>query len=204
MQITVVGGSKGTGRALAEAALDAGHVVTVVTRSGEAPEGARVVRGSATDADVARDAVEGADAVVVTVGGAEGEPRARTKVTEAVIHAMQSSGAKRLVVQSSLGAGDSGKQMPAVLRTLMQLLLRRPLQDHEAQESAVRASGLDWTIVRATGLTDKPATGQWQALTTDQPGTLRGTIARADLAQYLLEVLGDETTVGKAPGVSGR
>lgn len=36
--------------------------------------------------------------------------------------------------------------------------------------------GLDWTIVRPSGLTDKPAAGSWQALETSEPGTLCGLI----------------------------
>ena len=62
--------------------------------------------------------------------------------------------------------------------------------------------GLDWTIVRPSGLTDKPATGSWQALETSEPGTLCGTITRADLAACMLEVLEDNVTIGSALGVS--
>lgn len=115
--------------------------------------------GDATDAGVLREALAGADAVVVTVGGAKGVPRARTAVTEAVVAVME--------------------------------------------EAAVSASGLDWTIVRPSGLSNKPAVGRWQARRTSELGTLGGSIARADLAGYLLEVLGDEGTVGAAIGVGG-
>ena len=75
MKLTVIGGSQGTGAELAELARQAGHEVAVVSRSGRAPAGARVVTGSATDPEVARRAVDGADAVVVTVGGAKGVRR---------------------------------------------------------------------------------------------------------------------------------
>lgn len=78
MRITVIGGSGGTGAELVTAALADGHEVTVVSRGGRAPEGAAVVAGSATDLDVARRAVAGADAVVVTVGGTKGVPLSRT------------------------------------------------------------------------------------------------------------------------------
>lgn len=202
MKVTVIGGSQGTGEIVAELARDAGHEVTALSRSGRAPAGVRSVTGDATDPEVVRGAVEGADAVVVTVGGAKGVRRQRTAVTRAVITAMAGVGAQRLVVQSSLGAGDSGSQMPLPLRLLMKALLASPLADHDEQESAVRASGLDWTIVRPTGLTTKPATGQWRALQVDDAGTLGGTIPRADLAAYLLEAVSDEALVGRAVGIS--
>lgn len=202
MKVTVIGGSQGTGRIVAELARDAGHEGTVLSRSGRAPSGVRSVTGDATDPAAARQAVEGADAVVVTVGGAKGVRRQRTAVTRAVITAMSGVGVRRLVVQSSLGAGDSGAQMPLPLRVLMKAVLAAPLADHNEQESAVTASGLDWTIVRPTGLTTKPATGTWKALQVGETGTLGGSIPRADLAAYILDAVSDDALVGKAVGVS--
>ena len=59
MNITIIGGSKGTGAQLATIAIDADHDVTVVSRSGTAPAGARIVAGDATDADALREAITG-------------------------------------------------------------------------------------------------------------------------------------------------
>lgn len=204
MKITVIGGSKGTGAQLAGLARDAGHEVTVLSRSGTAPTGVRSVTGSATDAAAVREAVTGADAVVVTVGGAKGVRHQRAQVTRAVIAAMREAGVRRLVVQSSLGAGDSASQLPRPLGTITKLMLMLPLADHDEQEAAVRRSGLDWTVLRPTGLTDKPATGSWQALRVGDPGTLRSSIPRADLAACMLDALGDDATIGAFLGVSSR
>ncbi|GAA3294950.1 NAD(P)-dependent oxidoreductase [Arthrobacter citreus] len=202
MKITIIGGSGGTGAELASLAQAAGHDVTVLSRSGRAPAGVRAVAGNATDPDTAASAVSGADAVVVTVGRAKGVAHQRTAVTRAVITAMQREGVRRLLVQSSLGAGDSGKQMPAPLRLLMQVALAKALADHNEQEAAVKASGLDWTIVRPTGLTNKEPAGTWKALKTDDKGTLGGTVPRRDLAACMLDILGDNSSIGTAPGVS--
>ena len=205
MNITIIGGSKGTGAQLATIAIDADHDVTVVSRSGTAPAGARIVAGDATDADVLREAIAGAGAgaVVVTVGGAKGVENQRATVTKAVIAAMEDVGVRRLIVQSSLGAGDSGAQMPAPLRVLMNAVLAKLLADHNAQEAAVFASDLDWTVIRPTGLKDKPATGTWRALEVSDEGTLSGSIPRGDVAACMLVSLGDDATIGKALGVSG-
>ena len=202
MKLTIIGGSQGTGALLAGLARDAGHEVTVVSRSGNAPAGVRGVVGSATDPAVAREAVAGADAVVVTVGGAKGVRRQRAEVTRSIVTAMTESGPRRLVVQSSLGAGDSGAQMPLPLRLLMKAVLAAPLADHDEQESVVESSGLNWTVVRPTGLTTRPATGRWRAHEVGDGGTLGGSIPRADLAAYLLEVLSDDSLIGKAVGIS--
>lgn len=202
MRITIIGGSAGTGAQLATVAREAGHDVTVLSRRGGAPNGARSVTGSATDPSVVREAVAGADAVAVTVGGAKGVKHQRAQVTRTVIEAMQDAGVRRLVVQSSLGAGESASQLSGLLAKITPVLLAKPLADHNEQESAVMTSGLDWTIVRPTGLKDKPATGRWQALDVSDPGKLGGSIPRADLAACMLDVLGDESTFGRALGVS--
>jgi len=203
MRITVVGGSHGTGRAFAEAALRVGHDVTVVSRSGIGVGIARVVTGDAADSTVAREAVTGADAVVVTVGGSKREPHARTDVTRSVVAAMQEAGVSRLVVQTSLGTGGSERQLPPFQRAIAPKLLAGPLADHEAQESLVRESGLEWTIVRPAGLTNGAATGAWRTLRDDEPGTLGGRVTRADVAACLLACLTDPTTIGQSLGVSG-
>ena len=109
---------------------------------------------------------------------------------------------RRLVVQSSLGAGDSGSQLPGPLGLLTRILLAKPLADHNEQEAVVRDSGLDWTIVRPTGLTDKEPAGTWRALEPGEDGKLRGSIPRRDLAACMLGILTEESTIGKALGVS--
>lgn len=202
MNITVIGGSSGTGAQLAIAAQRAGHHVTVVSRSGNVPDGANAVIGDATDPAVARRAVTGADAVVVTVGGAKGVHHPRTAGTRSVIGAMQEAGVTRLLIQSSLGAGDSGSQLPVPLRQLMKILLAKPLADHDEQEAAVRESGLDWTIIRPTGLRNTPPTGRWRAHEVGDGTTLGAAIPRIDLAAFMLEALASPEAVGKAYGVS--
>lgn len=202
MKITIIGGSQGTGAQLASLAQNAGHEVTTVSRSGVTPAGTQVVVGNAMNPDVVTEAIAGADAVVVSVGAAKGVRNHRAAVTQAVVTAMQQTGARRIVVQSSLGAGDSAKQLPAFLRPVMKVLLAKPLADHNAQESAVTSAGLDWTFVRPTGLTNKPATGTWKALEVTSHERLGGSIPRADLAACLLGILEEDPTIGKALGVS--
>lgn len=202
MKITIIGGSRGTGAQVATAAHQSGHEVTVVSRSEAAGEGLRTIVGSATDPEVAREAVAGADAVVITVGGAKGVRHQRTAVTRALIHAMQQAGVRRLVVQSSLGAGGSASQLAAPMNLLAPIVLAKPLADHDEQESAVLSSGLDWTVVRPSGLTDKTPHGRWRVAEMGSQKKLGGTIPRGDLAAFIIEVLEEDSHIGKAVGIS--
>lgn len=202
MKITVIGGSKGTGAQVAALAKAKGNEVTVLSRSGNAPAGTHSVTGDATDPAAAAEAVAGADAVIITVGGAKGTPNQREKVTKNVISAMKNEGVKRLIVQSSVGAGDSMSQLPPLMRPIVKVMLSKALADHNEQEAAVKKSGLDWTILRPTSLTDKEPTGSWTTLEVGQEGKVEGSLARQDLAALMLECIDDDSTIGKALGVS--
>lgn len=202
MKITLIGGSQGTGAELASLAQQAGHEVTVVSRSGTPVAGARVITGDATELSTAVEAVTGADAVVITVGGAKGKDLQRTAVTRSIVSAMEAAGTKRLLVQSSLGAGGSASQLPRFAGFVTTLILAKPLADHNQQEAVVHGSSLDWTIVRPTGLTNKEPIERWTALETTDDGILTGSIPRRDLAAFMLQSLEDDTTIGKALGIS--
>lgn len=168
-------------------------------RGGATPSGlVSEVVGDATDPAVVRSAVEGADAVVVTVGGSAGADRNRAVVTRSVIAAMQAAGVRRLIVQSSLGVGDSMSLMPAPVRVFARTVLGKALADHAEQEAAAQASGLDWTIVRPGGLTDDPATGTYVAQATSEGRPMKNRISRSDVAVHILKVLDDPASYGKA------
>ena len=200
MNITVVGGNSGSGAQVVRLAAEAGHAVTCLSRRGSANGSGQVrdLAGDATDPGVVRSAVEGADAVVITVGGAAGADRNRAEVTASIIAAMKAAGVRRLIAHSSLGVGDSMKLMPAPVRVFARTVLGRALADHAEQEAAVEASGLDWTIVRPGGLTDDPATGSYVAQTTAEGRRMKNRIGRADVAAYILSILEDPTSYGKA------
>jgi len=200
VNITVVGGNSGTGAQVVRLAAEAGHAVTCLSRRGGGTSSSQVrdVIGDATDAAVVRSAVEGADAVVVTVGGSAGADRNRAVVTRSVIAAMHAAGVRRLIVHSSLGVGDSMSLMPAPVRVLARTMLGKALADHAEQEAAVEASGLDWTIVRPGGLTDDPATGSYVAQATSEGRPMKNRISRADVAVHILKVLEDPTSYGQA------
>lgn len=187
-------------------AAEAGHQVTCLSRSGgtDLPAGVRDVAGDALDPDVARRAVEGADAVVITVGGSAGSDRHRAAVTRRIIAAMRDAGVRRLVVHSSLGVGDSMNLMPGPARVFARAVLGRALADHGDQEAAVEESGLDWTVVRPGGLSDDPATGAYVAQETAEGRPMKARIPRADVAAYIVGVLDDPDTFGRALAMGTR
>ena len=79
-------------------------------------------------------------------------------------------------------------------------LLKSSRVDHEAQEAAVKESGLDWTIIRPSGLVDTPRTGVYDFGEKIPARTSK--IARADVADLILKELEQNTNIGKALTIS--
>ncbi|WP_043497336.1 NAD(P)-dependent oxidoreductase [Georgenia sp. SUBG003] len=185
MKVLVVGATGGSGRAAVAALSARGHEVTVLTRREAAgwAGAVRVVVGDATrQADVS-SAVEGQDAVLVTLGIRENPVRVRlrgpagtaidvrSRGTRNVVAAMREHGVRRLVVQTSYGVGTTRDALPLRYRLMFFLLLGPQIRDTELQDRDVRESGLDWIVVQPVNLTDAVEEGEAFASTT---GEVRG------------------------------
>jgi len=85
-------------------------------------------------------------------------------------------------------------------RILAAATLRPNLEDKERYEQLVRASDLDWTLVRPPRLTGGPATGRVRVGTDLRMG-MAAKVSRADVAAFVLAQVGDDTWVGKAPAI---
>ena len=204
MKIALFGATGGTGRQLLEQAVRAGHQVTALVREpaklGQTPTGATVVTGNVLQPTDVDQVVAGADAVICSLGNTSNNPDMMvTNGTRHIIDAMQRFNVRRLVVVTSLGVGDSKEQVPFFFKALMKTVLRKAIEDKEAQETAVRASRLDWTIVRPGGLTDDPPTGMYQVGTEH---LMAGRIARADVADFILKELTRNEYLHQTPGIT--
>ena len=203
MKLAVFGATGSVGRHVVRQAVEAGHVVTTFARHDGAFEGvARSLRGDVLNRQDVVEAVRGQDAVIIVLGDG-GKGRVRTRGTANIIATMKECGVRRLVCQSTLGAGDSAGNLNFFWKYIMfGLLLRRAFRDHQLQEELVTRSGLDWTIVRPAAFTDGPATGDVRSgFGADAKGlTLK--VSRADVARFLLAAVSDAGWIGKTPGLS--
>ncbi|MFI9506724.1 NAD(P)-dependent oxidoreductase [Nocardia sp. NPDC052566] len=206
MKITVFGATSTVGRLVVEQALAQGHEVTAFTRNaagvGTRHDRLRIIEGDVLDPAAVERAVIGQDAVLVSLGnGRKGVVRAEG--TRAAIEAMERTGVKRLICQTTLGVGDSKPNLNFLWKYVMfGMLLRPAYADHVKQEEYVRTSALDWTIVRPSAFTDGPRTGTFRRGFGPNEKGLALKIARADIAAFMLEQLSDTTYIKQAPGIS--
>ena len=205
MKVLVLGATGGTGRLIVEDALAKGHSVVALVRSkANAPDlrGADVFEGDARDEAALVKALNGCDAVVSSLGtgmSLYGEVTLLSVATSALVSVMRRKDVRRLVCISALGVGDSRGHGGFVFDNVFQpLLLRNSYKDKNRQEDAIRASSLDWTIVRPGALNDEPARGNVKAFT-DLTNVHGGKIARADVARFVVEQLTTDTWLRRTP-----
>jgi len=142
--------------------------------------------------DLERDAVDphvgGAEAIVFAAGAGPGSGPERKRTVDLggavkCVEAAERLGIRRFVMVSSIGAHDperGGEGMRPYLRAKADA------------DDRLRASGLEWTIVRPGSLTDEPGTGR-VAVHTDLGH--RGPIPRDDVALVLAELLEQDAAV---------
>ncbi len=205
MNILIIGATRGIGAQLLDQALASSHQVTALARN---PAGIkrtdvnlRILGGDIMDADAVTLAVEGQQAVCVTVGcGPTRKPVSLfSEGIRNVIAAMQQHSVSKLICVTGIGAGDSrGHGGFFYDRLINPLLLKTIYEDKDRQEALVRDCQLDWVIVRPGFLTNGPLTQKYRILTELQ-GVRAGKISRADVAHFILSQLDSMTHLRMTP-----
>lgn len=196
MFVAIAGGAGNVGRRLIRELVEAGDRVRSLDRNPEHAAAIRAARAEPVTVDLERDglpviamAIEGVDAVVFAVGAGPGSgPEPKWTIDYAGALKLMAAAAiadvHRYVMLSSVGADPAAPGDD----TFAVYLRAKGRADEE-----LRNSGLDYTIVRPTKLTDDPGEGLVEA----GESVERGTISRDDVADVLATVLKADTTIGK-------
>lgn len=194
MNVLLIGANGRTGRHVLEQGLRRGHTITAFTRRPEtlAPFAARarIVAGDARNLDDLRRAMPEQGVVIAAVGD--------SAIAQGLITVMRERGLRRIVMTSSRSIVAT---RPRLIVGMVWAIFRAPYADLARAEGMLQCSELDWSIVRATMLSDKPGTGQVHI---DCAANATGgdwQLTRADYATTLLDVAEDPLMIGKAIGV---
>jgi putative NADH-flavin reductase len=171
--------------------------------AGPRPGGLTVTGGDALDAGAVAEVVAGADAVLSALGprGAR-TPSLLAGSAAVLIDAMDRAGVRRLISVSAAGAFITGDPDTGLLtKAILPRIFATPFADTRAMEAAVRASDLDWTLVRATRLVNAPGTGRYR-VRADYPPPGGRKIARADVAHFMALALTEDAWTSAAPALA--
>ena len=203
MKIAVVGSTGRTGLEIVQQALDAGHDVRALART-PSKMSLQHARLETREFDILtssiEDALDGIEAVIVSLGGAElKDSSTRSEGTRRLVAAMRERGVPRIIVVSTAGVGDSFEQLSPRGQEVVRTVIKEAVEDHGRQEKLVRESTLQWTIARPGGLGTGPQ-GEYKA---DPTGSiLIGGVDRANVAHFTIRALTDASTIGQVFGLS--
>ena len=206
--VLVVGSSRGIGLETVRQALNAGHSVRAFARTAAriGVDDARLEthQGDARNRDDLIAALAGIDTVILVLGVPAGPQLVLGPIdlfsaaTRAVLAAMKEAGVTRLICVTGLGAGDSLESIGCLQRIPFRLILGRAYDDKSIQEQLIRDSAVDWVVARPVILTNGPKTGRYRVLA--KPREWRnGLISRADVADFLVKQIENDTYLGQAP-----
>ncbi len=209
MRILVIGATGGTGREVVREALTRGYQVNALALSAVDARrllpGADITEGDARDSNALATAMTGCVGVISALGSKPNLLHKETLLSDAtrlLIGEMKKVGITRLVCITGIGAGDSHGHGGFLYDHIAEpLVLGSVYEDKNEQEDEIRKSGLDWTIVRPTILTNAPATDSVWALT-DLTGFHGGSISRVDVARFLITEFAERRWVGKSPVIT--
>jgi putative NADH-flavin reductase len=206
MRLAIFGATGGTGLELTRQALDHGHNVRVLVRNPNrmplVNANMRVVLGNVLDQESVTKTVLGSDAVLSCLGQRNllRNTHVVSEGTRMIMKVMKQHGVRRLVVESAFGAGESLAQAGLGAKLLMSTLLWAPYQDKNLMEPQVKISGLEWTILRPTLLTNGPLTRRYKVSVT-RPESTR--VSRADVAAAMLQAVEERLWIGESLTVTG-
>jgi len=207
--IALFGATGKTGCRVLDRALTAGYEVRALARDparlAVTSDRLAVITGDVTDPAAVEQTVAGTDAVLSLFGQVKGSPKTlQADGTRVIVDAMRTHGVTRLVTLSGGGLRDTAVDRPGAGDTIMRFLLKtmagHVLADAEAHLEVLKASGLEWTVVRGPRLTEQPGKGShrvsWVGVGTGMQ------ISRDDLADFILTQVTDLQFVHRMPFVS--
>jgi nucleoside-diphosphate-sugar epimerase len=211
VDVTVFGGTGKIGRLVLQRLLDDGHRVTALVRSPEKLDVEHpdllVVVAELSEVDAVDRAVEGADAVISTLGPPIDPLLTEMPLTEGtrtIVAAMHRHGVRRIVALSTVSVPDP-RDRPSVLERLVPIgigvLIPGALREVQGITEVISTSELDWTIARIFAPVDNPSNHTLKAgfLGRDDIGV---PMTRVDIAGFLVDQLTSDEFVGAAPAIS--
>jgi putative NADH-flavin reductase len=208
MMITIFGASGRTGKQLVEQALSAGHSVIALTRNPSKLEiqhdRLKIIQGNVMEADKVNESITGAGAVISVLGPTSNTPTYEVSCgMENIISGMKKNGVKRLIASAGAGVGDpndSPKLFDRLMNILLKQMARYVYEDSFLMVEKVRATDLDWTLVRVPRLVNGARIGKVRVGYVGKDTGAR--ITRTDMAEFILKQVSDTTHLHKSPLIS--
>lgn len=212
MNITIIGASAGVGLETVKRALDRDHMVTTLSRSEinlPSNKNLKTLKGSALNKAHLKMAIDNADAVIVALGtGTSFKETTLFSESAKLLADLQNETKKEIpfIVLTGFGSGESRLYLSSFIQKIFfKLFLDKEVyKDKNKMEEIISSSQMNWEIVRAGTLEDKPLTEKYKVETTLYKGIKIGQINRADVADFMVKQAENPTELKKYVSLSNK
>ena len=208
MKIAVIGASAGIGLETVKLALERNHEVTTLSRSIiQLPKNPllKSIIGDALNKKDLNQAIEGADAVIVTLGTRKNMNQTTlfSEFAKRLVDVQKESNSKAAhLIVTGFGTGNSANYVGWFVKLFLKYFLKDVYADKAKMENLISESGLNWLIVRPGRLLDEPRTEKYRIETSLYKGIKIGAINRSDVADYLVKQAEQPTDLMKFSAIS--
>lgn len=194
--MVILGANGGIGKATVEQALQRGHAVVAVVRNPESltlrHPNLVVRKADVMIPETLRGLFSAGDVVISAIGkNSTRETTLYSAGDKHILEAMVDGGASRLFVISASGIDVNPTHSWLIrwaTKNILQRILRQMYADLVRMENIVKASAVDWTIMRPPQLTNGGVTGKYRyAIGKFLDNGTR--ISRADVANFMLDTI---------------
>jgi uncharacterized protein YbjT (DUF2867 family) len=204
--VLVAGATGGTGQEVVDRALAQGLRVRALVRDESKArmlfdDRVQYVTGDVREPRSLKKAMRGVDEVICALGSnvqrdPENSPeRVDYAGVKALAEAAKAANVSQFILVSSMGVTHPEHQLNAMLDNILEWKLKG--------EDAVRATGINYTIVRPGALTNEPGGQRGIRIMQGDPREGEGSISRSDLAAVLVSAVGRQDLYGKTFEIVG-
>lgn len=212
MKVAILGSTGFVGKVLIHKAVAAGYQVKTLARNPEKlqdiSDKIEIIQGSVVDPSAVEATIEGTDVVLSTIGPPQrnpGNPELYEKAMKDIVRIMDKHRIKRYIHIGGAGhAGGENENWPVnrrFLRIFLSLFSKPILIAKQLEWEVLKASDLDWTLIRPPRIANEEAKGN---LSADEKNLKSLKVSVGDLTDFILEQTTSKDWIRKAPLVSSK
>ena len=210
MNITIIGASKGVGLETVKRALERGHHVTTLSRSGiELSDNQQLndIKGSALNKEDLKKSIANADAVIVALG--TGMSTKKTTLYTDFAQTLLTLNAEEnyqipFIILTGFGAGKSGVFNTFPINLMFKFILNKVYENKTEMEEMLSKSSLNWEFVRPGVLNNKPLSEHYRVEPKLFKGMKIGGISRIDVADFMVKEAEQPNYLHQYPALSNK
>lgn len=206
--IAVIGGTGKSGKYLVKELISKGYHIKLLHRNPETLSFdsplVTLVKGDARDRDAIANLLKGSYAVISALGQPAGEAPIFSEAARNIVAGMEQPRVSRYIAIAGLNVdtpNDHKSKETQAGTDWMKATFPKTTADRQAEYQILVESKVNWTMVRLPLIVQTDQRGELAVSLTDCPGNK---VSAADLADFLIEQLSDDTFSRQAPFIASK